>query len=239
MKLIMENWRRFLLLEDAQDEINNFLKELNALNTPAEKLEYTEAKLGYLGEGSSRLAYVLEDRVLKIAMNRAGIAQNKVEANVRTQEMLKPWAAKVYDRDPDFQWILQEKVDAGERKTINAWIDVLGGEPEDIDIALRHFEKVLHRKYNFEWAWAEAKTFGRGPFGAGLKPIARDLVMKLHRLGMHDLSLDNSGVTHDGRPVILDAGFDESVAKIYGADMALNMIRGEDMFLDFQRQRPK
>ena len=216
MKLIMENWRKYLFEQESQEGIDQFLGELNKLGSIDAKLDYAMAKLDYVARGSSRVAYELEDRVLKIAMNPAGVEQNKVEADTNNQQVLAPFVAKIYARDPDFQWILQERVDT-DRDTVYAiWDDVIGGAPHEIQFALSWIDMSLEDGDNFDEAWADVnKTRKRQVINSvPFKPIARDLVFKLHRLGINDINQQNVGIAHDGRPVILDAGFGAQVKYI-------------------------
>lgn len=65
-----------------------------------------------LGRGSSREVFDLgPQKVLKVAFNRAGLAQNHNEIEV--WEDLHPFVPKVYDYHPQGYWIEMEKVDAG------------------------------------------------------------------------------------------------------------------------------
>ena len=86
--------------------------------------EYARTFLEVLGTGSSRATYLLSmKKVLKIAMNEKGIAQNKAEVSVsKYHEEIKANYEKesslgnlqvvthVYENDPNFQWVIAELV---------------------------------------------------------------------------------------------------------------------------------
>lgn len=59
------------------------------------------------GIGSSRKVYDLGDKVLKIAYNQTGIAQNTMEARIQDSS---PYFATVFEMHPKAIWILSEKI---------------------------------------------------------------------------------------------------------------------------------
>lgn len=89
--------------------------EFKAIKSPGERLQYLDkTKTTKLGEGSSRIAYLLSNRyVLKLALPEAegrGKAQNKEEVNVGTNPVTAEVVASVYDFAPDYSWIVSEVV---------------------------------------------------------------------------------------------------------------------------------
>ena len=61
-------------------KISNFLKELNNINSFANRIKYADNNLTRIGGGSGRIVYELNDtKVLKLAKNQKGVAQNNVE----------------------------------------------------------------------------------------------------------------------------------------------------------------
>jgi hypothetical protein len=86
--------RKFKSLKD--------IKEMNA---------YADSFLEKLGQGSSRAAYILSSsKVLKIAVNKKGVAQNKTEMDVFTNPQTKPMISKIVDYDPEYTWLLADSV---------------------------------------------------------------------------------------------------------------------------------
>ena len=74
----------------------------------AGRVDYCRSKLKYLGRGSSRMCFEIDDeKVLKLAYNRKGLAQNKAEADPMPQNY--GIFAKVFDVHPSYQWIEMEK----------------------------------------------------------------------------------------------------------------------------------
>jgi len=82
-------------------------EEFNAIKSYNGKLKYANERLQKLGSGSARVVYkVDEEKVIKIAKNKKGIAQNSVEA----EEYLQNYdiVAKVFETDNDDFWIEME-----------------------------------------------------------------------------------------------------------------------------------
>lgn len=75
------------------------------------ELEYAKRFLPELGSGSSRTTFALSGgKVLKIAMNNAGIAQNKEELDVFTRLRNNSLVTKIFDYSPDYKWLVSEIV---------------------------------------------------------------------------------------------------------------------------------
>lgn len=86
------------------------VKTFKTLPSFASRVKYAKSKLPQLGTGSSRTVFDLgNDKVLKLAKNAKGIAQNGVEADGYIQQ--SGVVAKVYDSDPEDLWIISDKVD--------------------------------------------------------------------------------------------------------------------------------
>lgn len=87
------------------------LDEFKNLNSYAKKMKYAESHLGKpIGRGSSRVVYRVDnDKVLKLAKNRKGIAQNEAETNFYGDTYYDDIIAKVIDFDDiDGYWTEME-----------------------------------------------------------------------------------------------------------------------------------
>jgi hypothetical protein len=86
------------------------VKTFKTLPSFASRVKYAKSKLPQLGTGSSRTVFDLGgDKVIKLAKNAKGIAQNGVEADGYVQQ--SGVTSTVYDSDPDDLWIIADKVD--------------------------------------------------------------------------------------------------------------------------------
>ena len=70
------------------------------------RLEYCAARLPKLGRGSSRAVFKIDDeKCLKLAVNRKGLAQNEVEATHDFYLEQIGLMAKTYDCDENYLWV--------------------------------------------------------------------------------------------------------------------------------------
>lgn len=94
-----------ILSEDYPSSFNFY--EFNSIKSYNGKLKYANERLEKLGSGSARVVYKVDDeKVLKIAKNKKGIAQNSVEAEGWLQNY--GIVAKIFDSDTDDFWIEME-----------------------------------------------------------------------------------------------------------------------------------
>lgn len=190
--------------------------------------------LPYLGEGSSRTVYVLgAGKVLKIATNQKGIAQNEAEFEVSRDPSTKYIGARVYEKDPDFHWSVMEvakiyedstqlKLDLGippviaERygyqitRVLDAIRDVTDrrrGSPVDevIEDAVHSFDDEEEREQY-------RKFLEDPPYGLlALVDLTDKEERGDHALEYGDIVPDHFGKTASGRPVLIDYGFTTGV----------------------------
>lgn len=87
------------------------------------KVQYCNTHLQRLSSGSSRIVYRVDDeKVLKLAKNKKGLAQNKAEYNSYAQET--GISANVFDCDTDnFYWI---EMELAQKCTPNSFKQILG-----------------------------------------------------------------------------------------------------------------
>ena len=84
------------------------MEEFKTIRSFAERVRYCKARLHYLGKGSSRIVFRIDDTtVLKLAWNQKGIAQNEAEAAVKNDYVLSRYdfIPEVYDVDENYYWI--------------------------------------------------------------------------------------------------------------------------------------
>lgn len=82
-------------------------QQLEDIGSYAGKLRYAETHLQKLASGSARVVYKVDDtKVLKMAKNKKGLAQNSVEAQGYLQNY--DIVAQVFETDNDDYWIEME-----------------------------------------------------------------------------------------------------------------------------------
>lgn len=186
-------------------------KKLNSIN---DVFNYAKNRLEYVAHGSSRCVFVMTgNKVLKVALNTAGIAQNEQEIEVFTNPKTKAITTKIFDSDSNFLWIVCETV-----------------KPFEDDVEIEHFLDlgVIHDwQVTFE-EFIDASVRGNLIFLDSVERVRHRDTEDLKRLAhaVHDLvktsnmglatgdlkKPDSWGRASDGRVVLLDFGFTEDIA---------------------------
>jgi hypothetical protein len=155
---------------------------------------YADSFLSVLGEGSSRIAYSLTSgKVLKIALNEKGIAQNNTEMDVFTNPTTRPMISKIIDYDSDYRWIIADSVRAFNNESeFREETGIIFGEfVNNVKDAVNKIEAP-----DTTLAYNTVKTIQNTELLLG--DIAR---------------VDHWGKSADGRVVLLDYGFTKEVWK--------------------------
>jgi len=153
---------------------------------------YAKRFLNKLGQGSSRAAYLLSGRyVLKIAINKKGLAQNETEASVYTNPKTKEVVAKIHDYDHDYKWLISDVVNP------------IKSEEEFEQISGEPWQEFI------DGVWDDDKP-------QTLLSIAARSTVKSNDLMFGDVdNVEHWGKTPDGRVVLLDYGFTGEVFDKY------------------------
>ena len=112
-------------------DIKEFLNQLDNIKSFRGKIDYANQHLDRLGSGSGRAVYsISDDKVLKLAKNAKGIAQNEVEAGIGGDYTAKHIVTEVFDSADDNSWVLAEKA----KKVTEKRIKELTGIPSLWDL---------------------------------------------------------------------------------------------------------
>lgn len=121
------------LIAEQKESVSAFnkFKQFAKREDYASAIRHAASTMDYLGSGSSRMAIALyDDRVLKIAIKKAGMTQNAIEASPQLQSAYGDIVAKVYDRSRDFFWIEQELCEPVEDLDgANKWAEIVCAAP--------------------------------------------------------------------------------------------------------------
>jgi hypothetical protein len=131
-KLLREN----LVGEDYPSSWN--IETFKNLKSFSDRIKYCNEHLSRISSGSSRVVYKIDDeKVLKLAKNKKGIAQNEVEIEYGRDYYLSDIVAKVFDYDEvNSLWVemeLAKKIKASDFKRI------VGYNFEDIEKAIQNY----------------------------------------------------------------------------------------------------
>ena len=196
-------------------DINQF-KDLTSF---AAKARYLRSHgLDKLGAGSSRAAFIADnDTVIKVAKNKKGLAQNRVEATISSDDFMPPNApiALVKDHDPDYVWIESERA----RKAKPTDFQSIVGHP------MKNIFKVLkervddnkgnHLGINSYWYLKDRELYQQIADTDFIAELVEIVVN--HNLSMGDIDRISSWgiVNRNGSPnlVLVDYGLDDQVWK--------------------------
>lgn len=111
---------------------NNFdFNEMLSLKSYKERIAYCKKNLQLLGKGSSRMAFKLNnEKVLKIAINKKGIEQNKTEIN-SFNENYKDILANIYNYSKDDNGIFLE-MELARKPKLNDFKRLIGFSLDEI-----------------------------------------------------------------------------------------------------------
>lgn len=121
------------ILKEMAYPVSFNMDEMLSLRSYAARLKYCEQRLKKLGSGSSRTVYAVDDeKVLKMAKNPKGIAQNEAESEYYLQTY--GCFAKVYDYSDDYIYLEMQaarrakksdfkRITGYDFETLCAWID--------------------------------------------------------------------------------------------------------------------
>lgn len=85
------------------------IDEFKHLSTFKERIKYCQQHLKRISSGSGRIVYKIDDeKVLKLAKNKKGIAQIDVEVDYSKERMLKDVVANIFNYHEDYLWVEME-----------------------------------------------------------------------------------------------------------------------------------
>jgi hypothetical protein len=149
----------------------------------SDKLAYAGKHLEFLGSGSSRHVFALNDeKVLKVASNENGIIQNNVEKYYCDSKWER--LSKVFDHDDDFMWVVSEKtipVDDG------AFEKISGISIDDLYVHLYHHATGIPLPEDLNNGFIAECMMGSFEMRAKTKdlPIVREIIGKSEEFGFN------------------------------------------------------
>lgn len=209
---------------------------LNSPNTPDpdSKIDYVidVARLRYLNEGSSRAVFVIDSkRVLKIAKNEKGFAQNEMELKVFQDASTAPVVTRILLNAPDFSWLVSEIVrpltSEDEFQQLSGVPFILVRTIFNFNDKYRDMQKSVQATRNRfalnKQQFPESTVFGdihermdeylATPFIKQISMAFSDANLKLLAADLR--VLQHWGKTPDQRVVLLDSGYSEEVANAH------------------------
>jgi len=130
----MKSYKQFFL-EMAYPQLFSF-EDFNKIHSFNGKLKYANEHLVKICSGSSRVAYkVDEEKVLKIAKNKKGLDQNRVESDWSKENY--GVTAKVFNRSEDNFWI---EMELAKKLTPSRFKELTGISIKELETALKYVD---------------------------------------------------------------------------------------------------
>ena len=194
------------LVKVSTEDIQSILSQLSKLEHFKDRIEYAEKHIEHLSSGSARIIYKLPNgQVLKLAKNKKGLAQNKVESD---PDMKSKYVNSTISADRRGYWRVAPFL---EKITEKDFEQMTGIDFKQFGDALRYGLRDLsngeHEKpVNFEQI---VKT-----------ELFQDLVRlsKKFRVLPGDLARISSWAKKDGHPMVLDMGLTREIYDTYYDD---------------------
>ena len=195
------------------NESNFDIKEFEKINSFIARKRYADEYLRKIGAGSSRIVYETPDgKVLKLAKNPKGIAQNEYECGLGNDYYAADYITEIFDCDPNNLWILSEKA----KKLTPTRFKQLTGVPID---GLNTFLHNMYAKNNpskrmHVFGGVDNNFYLENEFAKGIIEFMLTYDMPAGDLGR----LSSYGeVIRDGQPdvVLVDYGLSQDVYSSY------------------------
>jgi hypothetical protein len=181
-------------------DIGQILENLEKLETYAARKKYAEDNLKHLSSGSSRLVYLTSDKkIIKLAKNDKGIAQNKAEAN---PEMKSKFLNEVIGCADNYSWMMTHYLDKITGKEFEEMTKI---PFSDFDEAIRFGLKNVSENTGL----TKPKNFDQVAKSEIYKEMKR--IGEKFKLMPGDIARISSWGTKEGRPVLIDAGLTADV----------------------------
>lgn len=204
------------ILEDYPATWN--LEEFKKINSFAGKLRYAREHLQIIASGSGRSVFKIDDqKVLKVAKNVKGLAQNAVEAEKYLQQY--DIVAKVFDVDEHYLKNIGPfyvEMELAKKMTRSRFKAITGVSIDDLDWYLREkrWEEIRRNRYISTLPQKLRDTLDNNEFVMDLMSISSDYDMSTGDMGR----LSTYGeVVRGGKPtvVMVDFGLTNNVYNDY------------------------
>ena len=127
MKIIITELQFMNLIQRDIDEdypLSWNIEEFKKLKSFNKRIKYCEQNLQRISSGTSRIVYKIDEtKVLKLAKNEKGIAQNNTEINFSEDYLWDMVVAKLFDYDEDGLWV---EMELARKVTTSIWNNIVG-----------------------------------------------------------------------------------------------------------------
>lgn len=134
-----------LLDEDYPTNFN--MEHFKTLNKFTERIRYCEENLQRISSGSARIVYKVDnEKVLKLAKNEKGLAQNNVEIEWGGYYEFQSILAHTIDSHPKGLWV---EMELARKVSKSDFIQYFGVSVNDLGSYLRNWDNDMHGRPNY------------------------------------------------------------------------------------------
>jgi hypothetical protein len=137
---------------DIEEEypINWNIDEFKNLKSFNQRIQYCEKNLQRISSGSGRVVYKIDDtKVLKLAKNQKGVAQNNTEIGFSDDYMWDGMIAEIFNYDENGLWV---EMELARKVTPKIWDSIIGIPIEELHKSARFVDQQKNpRKYQYHF----------------------------------------------------------------------------------------
>lgn len=112
------------------------IEKFKAMRSFNQRIRYCEQNLQRISSGSGRIVYKVDnEKVLKLAKNKKGVAQNEVEVQYGAERYFSSIIGQTYDYDDDNLWV---EMELARKVTPSAFKKIVGVDIETFGMYIRN-----------------------------------------------------------------------------------------------------
>lgn len=210
--LISESQLNYITKNELEEEypINWNIEEFKKLNSFAKRVDYCNKNLQRISSGSSRIVYKIDDtKVLKLAKNRKGLAQNEIEIEYSGYYDIHDVVAQVFESDDNNLWV---EMELARKVTPKLFMEIVGVDFNQYCDAMKyHHDEVtgnnrkifkLMKPKNMDEMWENEFVYEMLSFLGNYEPPIGDLCKLstygvVNRNGKNMIVMIDYGLTND------------------------------------------
>lgn len=210
--LITESQLNRIVQSDIEEDypVNWNIEDFKKLTSFSARVDYCNRNLQRISSGSSRVVYKVDDtKVLKLAKNKRGLAQNEVEIEFGNYYDLQDIVAKVFESDNNNLWV---EMELARKVTPKLFMEIVGVDFDKYCQALRyHHDDVTgnsrkmfrtSKPENYDEMWENEFVYELLSFIGNYNPPVGDLCRLstyglVNRDGVNKIVMIDYGLTND------------------------------------------
>ena len=208
MKIIItESQYNNLIQKDLDEDYPSSwsIDEFKKLTSFSARVNYCNQHLQRLASGSSRIVYKVDDtKVLKLAKNKKGLAQNETEIDFGRDSYLSDIVAKIFDFDENGLWV---EMELAQKLTPAMFKNIVGVDFENYCEAMRYRYRVaveyqyrIPKPENMDEMWENDFVYKMMDMMVNYELILADLC-----------KITSYGLVDNNRIVLIDSGLTNEV----------------------------